>query len=74
MSADEPLSAHSINVERCGPECPCPSIWVVLKDAEGVVFAEMRLVSTDARGLANDLIDAADNVEAQQLRHAGRLA
>ncbi|MBW4972096.1 hypothetical protein KZZ08_00605 [Roseovarius mucosus] len=74
MSNAEPLSAHLINVERCGPECPCPSIWVVLKDAEGVVFAVMQLVAADARGLANDLIDAADNVEAQQLRLAGRLA
>lgn len=68
------LIAQTIFVEKCAKKCRCQSVWISFGDADEQIFAQAAMSAQIAREIAAQLIAQADQVEAQQLRHAGRLA
>lgn len=65
-------SAKNVHVENCEPECPCQAVHVVLWD-DSAPFAAASFSPEQARGLARDIIEAADLAEAQLLKQRGRI-
>lgn len=68
------VEAERITIGGCEPECPCQSVHVILRHADGEAIAAISLDANVARKVADDLRAVADEANANAARLAGRLS